>query len=268
MYIQIGHQDKLQLTSFTYLNELVEELNDLLGENAFLIEQNGKKIDLSSECQLIEDETYKIWPRILGGKGGFGSLLRSFGKQILISKNKEACRDLNGRRMRDVNNEKKLQEWMQKQLEKSSTDQKNKASASSNEEKSDYRNVPPPHKFSDAAYDEQKKQIANDMDEAVQVAVELIQAEKLKKKKKSTTAVSTLDDDDDDGDTDEVVSKKRRHSEDALEDGELKNKKTKKEKGASGAFFLGIDLGDVSSDDDDDDEEKIQKKKTKVAKKN
>ena len=41
-------------------------------------------------------------------QGGFGSLLRSFGKSILISKNKEACRDLNGRRMRDVNNEKKL----------------------------------------------------------------------------------------------------------------------------------------------------------------
>ncbi|KAI0981864.1 hypothetical protein GJ496_011359, partial [Pomphorhynchus laevis] len=45
---------------------------------------------------------------VLGGKGGFGSLLRAFGKQILISNNKEACRDLNGRRMRDVNNEKKL----------------------------------------------------------------------------------------------------------------------------------------------------------------
>lgn len=48
-------------------------------------------------------------------QGGFGSLLRSFGKQILISKNKEACRDLNGRRMRDVNNEKKLKVCIQGQ---------------------------------------------------------------------------------------------------------------------------------------------------------
>ncbi|CAF0754538.1 unnamed protein product [Adineta steineri] len=193
-------------------------------------------------------------------RGGFGSLLRSFGKQILISKNKEACRDLTGRRMRDVNNEKKLQEWMQKQLEKSassSTDQKNKASQGQ-EEKTDYRNVPPPHKFSDTAYDEQKKQIADNIDEAVQIA-----AEKLTKKKKSTTAVSTRDDDNDD-DEKEIISKKRHHSDDTLEDGELKNKKTKKESGATGAFFLGIDVGDVSSDDDD--EEEIQAKNAKKKK--
>jgi hypothetical protein len=143
---------------------------------------------------------------------------------------------------------------MQKQLEKSatsSTDQKSKAPSSSNEEKNDYRNVPPPHKFSDTAYDEQKKQIADDMNEAVQIAAELIQAEKLKKKKKISTEVSTRDDDEK-----ETISKKRRHSEDTLEDGEVKNKKTKqKETGATGAFFLGIDLGDVSSDDEEEEEE-------------
>jgi hypothetical protein len=150
---------------------------------------------------------------------------------------------------------------MQKQLEKpaaSSTDQPNK---SSNEEKTDYRNVPPPHKFSDAAYDEQKKQIGEDMDEAIQIGAQLIQAEKMKKKKKSSTAVSTNDDE-------EPVSKKRRHSEDTLEDGEVKTKKTKNEKGVKGALFLGIDLGDVSSDDDDDEEEEAAAaKKKKVAKK-
>ncbi|CAF3490036.1 unnamed protein product [Adineta steineri] len=260
MYIQIGHQENLHLTSLNSFDELVEELNDLLGENTYIIENNGKKIDLSCEHELLNDETYKIWPRVFGGKGGFGSLLRSFGKQILISKNKEACRDLTGRRMRDVNNEKKLQEWMQKQLEKSassSTDQKNKASQGQ-EEKTDYRNVPPPHKFSDTAYDEQKKQIADNIDEAVQIA-----AEKLTKKKKSTTAVSTRDNEDDD-DEKEIISKKRHHSDDTLEDGELKNKKTKKESGATGAFFLGIDVGDVSSDDDD--EEEIQAKNAKKKK--
>jgi hypothetical protein len=143
---------------------------------------------------------------------------------------------------------------MQKQLEQSatsSTEQKNK---SSNEEKNDYRNVPPPHKFSDTAYDEQKKQIANDMDEAVQIAAELIQAEKKKKKKQSSTAVSTNDEE-----PTTISSKKRRHSDDILEDGELKNKKTKNEKAVKGALFLGIDLGDISSDDDD--EEEIQAKK-------
>jgi len=150
---------------------------------------------------------------------------------------------------------------MQKQLEKSattSTEQKTKSS--SNEEKNDYRNVPPPHKFSDTAYDE-KKQIAEDMDEAVQIAAELIQAEKNKKKKQSSTAISTRDDDDDDNKP--TTSKKRRHSDDTLEDGEIKNKKTKNEKGVKGAFFLGIDVGDVSSDEDDDDEEETHGKNAK-----
>ncbi|CAF4506390.1 unnamed protein product [Rotaria socialis] len=285
MHIQIGHQESINLSSLNTFGDVIQGLNDLLGENSYSIERNGKKIDLSAENQLLEDEIYKVWPKVLGGKrssalrgqaGGFGSLLRSFGKQILISKNKEACRDLNGRRMRDVNNEKKLKEWMQKQLEKPATpssDQKSKSSA--DEDQKDYRNVPPPHKFSDAAYDEQKKQIADDMDESVQIAAQLIQEEKRKKKKKSSTAISTNDDDDNDkkdNDDDEDVetiatTKKRRHSEDILEDGELKMKKTKKEKGASAAFFLGIDLGDVSTDDDDEDEPVASAKKKKVAKK-
>ena len=124
MFIQIGYEEHFHLPAFDSFEEFVEELNDLLGEDTYLIENNGKKIDLTSDYQLVDDGVYKIWPKVLGGKvrillferdesmcviqGGFGSLLRSFGKQILISKNKEACRDLNGRRMRDVNNEKRL----------------------------------------------------------------------------------------------------------------------------------------------------------------
>jgi hypothetical protein len=69
MYIQIGYQENINLSSLDSLDELVEELNNLLGENSYIIERNGKKIDLSStEYQLSEDETYKIWPKVLGGK--------------------------------------------------------------------------------------------------------------------------------------------------------------------------------------------------------
>lgn len=59
-----------------------------------------------------------IHPRLLGGKGGFGSMLRAIGARIEKTTNHEACRDLNGRRMRDVNNEKKISEWVQTQDEK------------------------------------------------------------------------------------------------------------------------------------------------------
>ena len=68
MYIQIGYQELFQISSVDSFEGLVEELNDLLGENTYLIENNGKKIDLTSEYQLLDDETYKIWPKVLGGK--------------------------------------------------------------------------------------------------------------------------------------------------------------------------------------------------------
>lgn len=49
--------------------------------------------------------------KVLGGKGGFASNLRSI--QVEKTSNNEACRDLNGRRLRDINNEKKLKKWLE-----------------------------------------------------------------------------------------------------------------------------------------------------------
>lgn len=46
-----------------------------------------------------------LCPRLVGGKGGFGSLLRAQGGRIsstLKSNNNESCRDLNGRRLKSV----------------------------------------------------------------------------------------------------------------------------------------------------------------------
>ena len=68
MFIQIGFDEQFDLSTVSSFEELVEDLNDLLGENTYVIENNGKKIDLSSDYQLVDNETYKIWPRVLGGK--------------------------------------------------------------------------------------------------------------------------------------------------------------------------------------------------------
>jgi hypothetical protein len=40
--------------------------------------------------------------------------LRSIGAQIEKTTNREACRDLSGRRLRDINEEKKLKSWLEK----------------------------------------------------------------------------------------------------------------------------------------------------------
>ncbi len=68
MFIQIGFEEQFDLPTVDSFEELIEELNDLLGENTYVVENNGKKIDLSSDYQLIGNETYKIWPKVLGGK--------------------------------------------------------------------------------------------------------------------------------------------------------------------------------------------------------
>jgi hypothetical protein len=62
---------------------------------------------------------------LLGGKGGFGSLLRGQ-KSTKKTTNFSAMRDLSGRRIRHVENEKKLQEWSQEQIKKAEEDEKQK----------------------------------------------------------------------------------------------------------------------------------------------
>lgn len=52
-----------------------------------------------------------------GGKGGYGSLLRSMKPKAKADQNYEACRDLSGRRLRHIYNERRLQEWQQRQTE-------------------------------------------------------------------------------------------------------------------------------------------------------
>uniref|UniRef100_A0A6N2MZR2 Ubiquitin-like domain-containing protein n=1 Tax=Salix viminalis TaxID=40686 RepID=A0A6N2MZR2_SALVM len=59
------------------------------------------------------ESTVYLLLRLLGGKGGFGSLLRGAATKAGQKKtdNFDACRDMSGRRLRHVNAEKKLEEW-------------------------------------------------------------------------------------------------------------------------------------------------------------
>lgn len=68
-------------------------------------------ITASSPSNLFPSLT--LLPRLRGGKGGFGSLLRGAATKAGQKKtnNFDACRDMSGRRLRHVNAEKKLEEW-------------------------------------------------------------------------------------------------------------------------------------------------------------
>ncbi|KAJ7951296.1 Protein SDE2-like protein [Quillaja saponaria] len=64
--------------------------------------------------------TVHLLLRLIGGKGGFGSLLRGAGTKAGQKKtnNFDACRDMSGRRLRHVNAEKKLEEWKAEEEER------------------------------------------------------------------------------------------------------------------------------------------------------
>ncbi|CAB4270230.1 unnamed protein product [Prunus armeniaca] len=72
--------------------------------------------------------TVHLLLRLVGGKGGFGSLLRGAATKAGQKKtsNFDACRDMSGRRLRHVNAEKKLEEWRaeeeERRLEKNAED--------------------------------------------------------------------------------------------------------------------------------------------------
>src|SRR5260221_14778233 len=53
--------------------------------------------------------TLRLIPRVLGGKGGFGSQLRAAGGRMSSQKtsNNDSCRDLNGRRLSTIKEAKK-----------------------------------------------------------------------------------------------------------------------------------------------------------------
>ncbi|KAI8787882.1 protein SDE2 [Biomphalaria glabrata] len=128
-------------------------------KSCFYVVCNGRKL---SKTDLVKDgNTYHIVPRLLGGKGGFGSMLRAIGAQIEKTTSREACRDLSGRRMRDINNEKKLKEWLAKEAER---EQEREARR---QERLAKRLAPHRHKFDDKEYQEQKQKVQEDLEEAL-----------------------------------------------------------------------------------------------------
>ncbi|XP_060835383.1 LOW QUALITY PROTEIN: splicing regulator SDE2 [Rhopalosiphum padi] len=79
-------------------------------QNDFFLMYKGKILNENT----VQNDIIYIVPRLLGGKGGFGSMLRAIGAQIEKTTNREACRDLSGRRLRDINEEKRVKDFLAK----------------------------------------------------------------------------------------------------------------------------------------------------------
>lgn len=100
-------------------SSLKQRFSQLFGvaSTDFYITVNGKRV--SDDFDLLTCEyPVRIHSKLVGGKGGFGSMLRAIGAQIEKTTNREACRDLSGRRLRDINEEKRLRKWLEGQADR------------------------------------------------------------------------------------------------------------------------------------------------------
>ncbi|BHF67869.1 silencing defective protein Sde2 [Sparganum proliferum] len=114
--------------------------------------------------------------RLRGGKGGFGSMLRAIGNQIEKTTNREMCRDLSGRRMRDVNAEEKLKQWYAKASEREREKVDRYLERQKRRRETLEKGPLYDHKFDDPEYFKKKAKISDELQSAVNDALEKVVA--------------------------------------------------------------------------------------------
>ncbi|KAK9869231.1 hypothetical protein WA026_002982 [Henosepilachna vigintioctopunctata] len=163
-------------------SEVVDILN--ISRDDIYLEQNGKI--LYSNQHITDEGDIKVIFRLIGGKGGFGSMLRAIGAQIEKTTNREACRDLSGRRLRDINEEQRLKNWIATQTER------DMETAERKKRKLEKLCQQPKHEFRDENYDKARSELPEKIEDAVLQGIEAScskrpatdKVEKIPKKKK------------------------------------------------------------------------------------
>ncbi|NXO08125.1 SDE2 regulator, partial [Oriolus oriolus] len=140
------------------------ELN--IPEESLYVKCNGRLAN--DEDELQSGVVYSLEPRLCGGKGGFGSMLRALGAQIEKTTNREACRDLSGRRLRDVNHEKAMAEWVKKQAEREAEKEQRRL------ERLQRKLAEPRHTFTDPEYERQYREMAERQEESLRIGLQVI----------------------------------------------------------------------------------------------
>ncbi|XP_005404547.1 PREDICTED: protein SDE2 homolog [Chinchilla lanigera] len=125
----------------------------------FFVKCNGALISTSDPVH--HGAVYSLEPRLCGGKGGFGSMLRALGAQIEKTTNREACRDLSGRRLRDVNHEKAMAEWVKQQAERDAEKEQKRL------ERLQRKLTEPKHCFTSPEYQQQCHEMAERLEDSV-----------------------------------------------------------------------------------------------------
>ncbi|GFQ82047.1 replication stress response regulator SDE2 [Trichonephila clavata] len=130
----------------------------------FVLYYNGKQLH---ESQAVpEDGTIHVAFLLPGGKGGFGSMLRAIGAQIEKTTNREACRDLSGRRLRDINEEQRLKKWISKEAEREAEKVQRR------KQRIERLKSQPKHNFVDFEYEKEISQLPERIDDALSEGIQ------------------------------------------------------------------------------------------------
>ncbi|RWS14370.1 hypothetical protein B4U79_06244 [Dinothrombium tinctorium] len=137
-----------------------------IDEYSFRISFNGKIV---AQNQRFDGYTtfVSVFIPTFGGKGGFGSMLRAIGAQIEKTTNKEACRDLSGRRLRDINAEKRIKEWISKKAESKREEERRKRA------KLEKMREEPKVEFKDEEYFKNREEIPETVENAIEYGLKL-----------------------------------------------------------------------------------------------
>ena len=192
------------------MEELSTMAAKLKTKQKFRFNSNLSEVIFTLFCSIFHYSNYTFSPK---GKGGFGSMLRAIGAQIEKTTNREACRDLSGRRLRDINEEKRLKNWIEKKKNEEKEDPEEKF-----QKKIGKLLAVPKKEFKDTEYDEARSNLLENVNDSVEQG--------FKKAREAATVLSS-------------VGLKRKLNDD-------KKKPVKKVKGA-----LWIDEGISSSSDTD-----------------
>ncbi|XP_017260737.2 replication stress response regulator SDE2 isoform X1 [Kryptolebias marmoratus] len=205
---------------FSVGSRVGDVLDRFVPQQDFYVTSNGRLSQLEDPLQ--HGSVYHLEPRLCGGKGGFGSMLRALGAQIEKTTNREACRDLSGRRLRDVNHEKEMAEWLKKQAEREAEKEQRRL------ERLQRKLAEPKHQFTDPEYQQQCHDLSERLEDSV-----------LKGLQASSSCQVTVSD----------ASASKRPN--ATESGPPKKKKMMT--AAAAGFWTGLDdLDELSSEEDEE----------------
>merc|ERR1712130_133269 len=151
----------------------------LFPSNVF-VRLNGRV--LSGRDWVADGVFVTVSPRALGGKGGYGQLLKDFGKETALSRNKKSCRDLSGRIVRDLDDIEDLKKWVK------NNPTRKKEKAEERVSRLERALVEPKHMMDSSRHSEQKEIISENQNGAFAAfrkrKIEEEEAGKLKPKRK------------------------------------------------------------------------------------